>query len=161
MQHCSKTRASPSPILQRSSNGDLLQAAVCVNAQGCTACPQASHSPALSSVSDTYDSINVVDLQWTESDGSLYDFKYTQVRGACGAPPATLGRGHSASSPTPLQDHSKWGVAINGTAQQHYVCIGDMNRMTSQWARGGGTVCFRQANIYKPFLGSIVGADAC
>lgn len=36
------------------------------------------------------------------------------------------------------KDHSKWAM----TALLPFVCFGDINRMTSQYSRGGGTVCF-------------------
>lgn len=35
------------------------------------------------------------------------------------------------------QDHSKWAYA----AQNNHVCFGDMNRMASQWKRGGAFYC--------------------
>ena len=59
------------------------------------------------------------------------------------------------------QDHAKWGVSINTSSSTSLVCIGDMNRMSSQWALGGGSICFTQPNIYTPFLGSVVKADSC
>jgi len=36
------------------------------------------------------------------------------------------------------QDHSKWAI----TANRDVVCMGDINRMTTQYSRGGGTACF-------------------
>lgn len=36
------------------------------------------------------------------------------------------------------QDHSKWAI----TANKNTVCMGDINRMTTQYSRGGGTMCF-------------------
>ena len=59
------------------------------------------------------------------------------------------------------QDHTKMGIAVNGTSSQYYVCIGDNNRMTSQWARGGGAVCFRNAAVYKSILAMVTSVQPC
>ena len=37
------------------------------------------------------------------------------------------------------QDHSKWAIATSPNI--FYVCLGDMNRKTSQWRRGGTFTC--------------------
>ena len=42
-------------------------------------------------------------------------------------------------------DHAKWGV----TRQSDWVCVGDINRMISQRKRGGGTIAFRNATLWK------------
>lgn len=85
----------------------------------------------------SYDSINVETLAFLDANGNEAAFKYTQ-------------------------DHSKFGIAANATsAQDHWACIGDINRMTSQWARGGGTVCFRATQVYQRVVASITTADQC
>lgn len=38
---------------------------------------------------------------------------------------------------TQTQDHSKWAYAVDN----NYSCFGDMNRMSSQWTRGGAFYC--------------------
>lgn len=38
---------------------------------------------------------------------------------------------------TGYYDHSKWGVGVS----TNLVCYGDINRMYSQWTRGGGALC--------------------
>lgn len=43
---------------------------------------------------------------------------------------------------TTHQDHSKWAVSNN-----HYYWVGDINRMTSQFKRGGGGFICRDSNI--------------
>lgn len=84
-----------------------------------------------------YDSMNIETLQFLAADGSLAPFKYTQ-------------------------DHSKIAVtAANYTGETAYVCQGDINRMTSQWARGGGTLCWRFKPLYSALIASITSADAC
>lgn len=37
------------------------------------------------------------------------------------------------------QDHSKWSVMLDN----NYSCFGDMNRMDSQWTRGGAFYCLK------------------
>lgn len=39
------------------------------------------------------------------------------------------------------QDHSKWCYAL----ENNFACFGDMNRMTSQWKRGGAFYCLNSA----------------
>lgn len=54
-------------------------------------------------------------------------------------------------------DHSKWGVALS----KEVVCFGDINRMTSQYKRGGGTTCFENKAIWQQFLNSVTDHDTC
>lgn len=37
----------------------------------------------------------------------------------------------------------------------------DNNRMTSQWARGGGAVCFRDTKLFAAVSASVVAVDGC
>lgn len=83
-----------------------------------------------------FDSVNVETMTFITSDGNNAPYKYTQ-------------------------DHTKLGIAVNGTNQQNWLCAGDNNRMTSQWARGGGAVCFRAAATYKSVLSMVLTVQAC
>ena len=83
-----------------------------------------------------HDSYNVATMRFVDASGANVAFKYTQ-------------------------DHTKMAIAVNASSSEHYVCIGDMNRMSSQWARGGGSVCFRHAATYASLLDMITGIDAC
>uniref|UniRef100_A0A914WPQ7 Deoxyribonuclease II n=1 Tax=Plectus sambesii TaxID=2011161 RepID=A0A914WPQ7_9BILA len=56
-------------------------------------------------------------------------------------------------------DHSKWAVAE--TAAVGYVCIGDINRQASQFSRGGGTMCFKDADIYPVYRNSVTQRELC
>jgi deoxyribonuclease-2 len=55
------------------------------------------------------------------------------------------------------KDHSKWAVTTN----RNMVCVGDINRMTSQRARGGGTTCFQNSSVGSSIYALITGADSC
>ena len=44
---------------------------------------------------------------------------------------------------------------------QKYVCIGDINRMNTQKKRGGGTVCFQNAKVWKAFTGIVKLVEPC
>jgi deoxyribonuclease-2 len=59
------------------------------------------------------------------------------------------------------QDHSKWGVTMSATAASQWLCVGDINRMTSQWAEGGGTVCTQYTPLFLALNSTITTADAC
>lgn len=71
---------------------------------------------------------------------------------------------------TTTHDHSKW--AISSDIKKHpnsaelrdklkYVCIGDINRMATQYKRGGGTVCFRNEFVWEAFRNLISSFEAC
>jgi deoxyribonuclease-2 len=54
-------------------------------------------------------------------------------------------------------DHSKWAIATNKTT----VCIGDINRMTTQYSRGGGTACLANPVLFEAFQTAVTGTDSC
>ncbi|XP_054163410.1 deoxyribonuclease-2-like [Oppia nitens] len=58
-----------------------------------------------------------------------------------------------------LHDHSKW--AISKISHKPYVCVGDMNRMKSQFKRGGGTTCFESPNVWKNMDDWVVEVEEC
>nr|CDJ87818.1 Deoxyribonuclease II domain containing protein [Haemonchus contortus] len=47
------------------------------------------------------------------------------------------------------KDHSK--MARSTDATKPWVCIGDVNRMTSQYIRGGGTTCLSSTFVWQAF----------
>ena len=56
-------------------------------------------------------------------------------------------------------DHSKWAVSM--TKKSPWVCIGDINRMLTQFKRGGGTVCLQNDELHGAFAELIEKRDAC
>jgi deoxyribonuclease II len=54
------------------------------------------------------------------------------------------------------EDHSKWVLA--GSL---YACFGDMNRMTSQWKRGGSFFCLNDPTLVSALKEMIVSHDSC
>ena len=54
------------------------------------------------------------------------------------------------------QDHSKWAVTEDG-----HVCVGGINRMTSQYSRGGGSVCFKAGSLWKQIWSGIQSYEEC
>lgn len=55
------------------------------------------------------------------------------------------------------RDHCKWGISQTG----NWVCVGDINRMTSQKHRGGGTACFEDAGLHYAINATIASIEAC
>jgi len=58
-----------------------------------------------------------------------------------------------------LEDHSKWAVSTD--ERKHVSCIGDINRMASQYKRGGGSLCAFDQEIWNVMKTSIVGIEGC
>lgn len=58
-----------------------------------------------------------------------------------------------------LKDHSKW--AISAESEKPFVCIGDINRMSSQLKRGGGTVCIKSKPVWTLFRNSVAAIEPC
>jgi deoxyribonuclease-2 len=56
-------------------------------------------------------------------------------------------------------DHSKWAVAPNVTTTPT-LCIGDINRMTTQYARAGGAVCW-QTPLAEAFASAVSATNTC
>ena len=54
-------------------------------------------------------------------------------------------------------DHSKW--AISADAKHPWVLILDLNRMKSQFKRGGGGICIKHPGLWQAFAKMIVRLD--
>ena len=57
---------------------------------------------------------------------------------------------------TEAMDHSKW--LLSG---DKYACFGDMNRMQSQWKRGGAFFCLEDATLNLAMRKMIISTDQC
>ena len=55
------------------------------------------------------------------------------------------------------QDHSKWIIATD----VNYSCFGDMNRMPSQWDRGGAFYCVRSTNLNTALKAIVKSSEEC
>lgn len=58
---------------------------------------------------------------------------------------------------TDKQDHSKWAVTEVGSV----FCVGDINRQSGQFIRGGGTICLRDKTIAKQMRDSVKSFQKC
>jgi len=58
---------------------------------------------------------------------------------------------------TEYNDHSKWAVAITGPL----VCTSDINRMTTQYERGGSAFCFNNTELANALRTAITATDSC
>eukprot|EP01133_Synstelium_polycarpum_P008399 gene8399-9880_t len=72
----------------------------------------------------------------------------------------TIGDGADQMSWKYTKDHSKWAVSLDDTSTP-YLCIGDINRMFSQYKRGGGTACFNNVDLWKSYYSMIANTDSC
>jgi len=55
------------------------------------------------------------------------------------------------------QDHSKWAVSMTDSQ----LCIGDINRMTTQYVRGGGAICWNDDVLASGLRKAITTTNAC
>lgn len=53
-------------------------------------------------------------------------------------------------------DHSKWAIGSSPI-----VCFGDINRMTSQYERGGGAFCWNDSDLWNILSTSIKDSNQC
>ena len=58
---------------------------------------------------------------------------------------------------TEYNDHSKWAVATDGAL----VCASDINRMTTQYTRGGSAFCFNDTVLASALRAAITATDSC
>uniref|UniRef100_A0A147BGZ2 Putative deoxyribonuclease ii n=1 Tax=Ixodes ricinus TaxID=34613 RepID=A0A147BGZ2_IXORI len=70
-----------------------------------------------------------------------------------------FGRTNQSLTFSNTEDHSKWAISMQGS--KGYVCIGSLNRMKSQFRRGGETLCFRSPVIYKLLYRTVMSVDDC
>jgi deoxyribonuclease-2 len=54
-------------------------------------------------------------------------------------------------------DHSKWAVTTDG----FIFCSSDINRMTTQYVRGGGALCMKHTGLAGQFLQAVVSHNSC
>ena len=60
------------------------------------------------------------------------------------------------------QDHGKSGCSIiSSTSDKPIICIGDINRMYSQYTRSGGTACFQHPNLWDAYNSAFSNHDTC
>lgn len=61
-------------------------------------------------------------------------------------------------------DHSKWAISTNGGyvgTSGSWVCVGDINRDEAEEKRGGGTVCHRDAMVWKAYRTAALQCETC
>ena len=56
-------------------------------------------------------------------------------------------------------DHSKWAVSLNATSS--WVCPADINRMTTQFLRGGSAFCFQDSVLASALRKAITATNRC
>ncbi|KAH9499645.1 Plancitoxin-1 [Bulinus truncatus] len=70
------------------------------------------------------------------------------------------------------KDHSKWAVSaasgihfisekLQPETHSPWVCVADINRMESQFKRGGGAMCLQHPQVWAAFTDVIDRADSC
>jgi deoxyribonuclease-2 len=64
---------------------------------------------------------------------------------------------YSSNSWSETQDHSKWAITEN----KNIICMGDINRMKTQYSRGGGTACFEDKTLHSIFKTATTQTNEC
>lgn len=57
------------------------------------------------------------------------------------------------------EDHSKWAVGVDQT--EPFICVGDLNRVRSQFKRGGGAICMRNVRVWNVLRKSVKDVEPC
>ncbi|XP_065208190.1 deoxyribonuclease-2-alpha-like [Planococcus citri] len=57
------------------------------------------------------------------------------------------------------KDHSKWTICAEENIP--WICIGDINRASTQFTRGGGTVCLKNPNLWKMYFKMVAAVEPC
>ncbi|XP_077576373.1 deoxyribonuclease-2-alpha [Stigmatopora nigra] len=99
---------------------------------------------------------------WIHSGGILPPY--------CGPGPQVLDVTRVSPDATPAfnssKDHSKWAVSpeagnANGGGGGGWICVGDINRNQAEEKRGGGTLCQRDAAVWKAYRGAVLAYRPC
>ncbi|KAK7095413.1 hypothetical protein V1264_006823 [Littorina saxatilis] len=56
------------------------------------------------------------------------------------------------------KDHSKYAVSLSPAG---WVCVGGINRESTQFKRGGGTMCFQNQDVWKSYMNMITFFHSC
>ncbi|KAK7095411.1 hypothetical protein V1264_006822 [Littorina saxatilis] len=57
-----------------------------------------------------------------------------------------------------IEDHSKYAVSF---PPNNWVCIGGMNRITKEYKRGGGALCFQNQQVWNTYWKTVTLFHAC
>ncbi|XP_011505915.1 PREDICTED: plancitoxin-1, partial [Ceratosolen solmsi marchali] len=58
-------------------------------------------------------------------------------------------------------DHSKWAASVESNDKNSWVCVGDINRASTQFERGGGSVCLNLPQVWKAYKNSVDNIEPC
>ncbi|KAJ8039056.1 Deoxyribonuclease-2 [Holothuria leucospilota] len=56
------------------------------------------------------------------------------------------------------KDHSKWAITSN---ERQIICMGDINRMSTQFKRGGGVLCSHLPSVWQQFNDTVADVEPC
>lgn len=90
------------------------------------------------------------------SSNCSFKFKVNNVRSVELTFNESRGPSHT-SAWSYLEDHSKWAIGTEKPA----TCIGDINRMASQYKRGGGSVCLMDLQVWQVMKDSVHEVEGC
>ena len=60
-----------------------------------------------------------------------------------------------------IVDHSKWAVSVPSKGKQALTCVSDLNRMRSQFSRGGGSICLQSPSMWSIFNATVENIEPC
>ncbi|XP_003741591.1 deoxyribonuclease-2-alpha [Galendromus occidentalis] len=95
---------------------------------------------------------------WQNGEGGKLDSECSMKFKVLDVESVSFTFGESETAWSTKNDHSKWAVT---RSKSTWLCIGSINRMRSQFKRGGETVCLSERTLGKLFQNAVTNHTTC